>query len=344
MEARTGLARHRLRRPDDLGRLRRLRAERRLARAETLLEDGAEGLSVQALSSLSALLEARDRYTSGHSQRVTRHAERIAKAMGLSPAEVAKVRTAAALHDVGKLHTPREILNKPDRLTDEEFAVIKRHPGDGAAMAQARLPDHHGHHPPPPRAARRQRLPRRPRRRGDPARRSHHRRRRHLRRDDLQPRVPPSRAATSTRSTCCARRPAPSSTATRSPPSRATTAAPYRRLVGVRHRRPAAPLRLARRRLPRHRRGRRGRRRARHRARRPAASHHHPRRCGAPARGRARSNGRHAPVERTPRSTRRAAPPPPAGERRATRREAERVARKAFAPPPSEAPQEDAAP
>jgi putative nucleotidyltransferase with HDIG domain len=117
------------------GWLRRLRAERRLARAETLLGSGAEGLSVQALTSLSSLLEARDGYTYGHSQRVTRHAERIAKEMGLSPADVAKVRTAAALHDVGKLHTPRDILNKPGRLTDEEFEVIKRHPGDGAAMA-----------------------------------------------------------------------------------------------------------------------------------------------------------------------------------------------------------------
>ena len=55
--------------------------------------------------------------------------------MGLPAAEVAKVRTAAALHDVGKLHTPRSILNKPGRLTDSEFALIKRHPVDGAVMA-----------------------------------------------------------------------------------------------------------------------------------------------------------------------------------------------------------------
>ena len=66
---------------------------------------------------------------------MTRHAERIATTMGLSSGEVAKVRTAAALHDVGKLHTPRSILNKPGRLTDSEFALIKRHPADGAAMA-----------------------------------------------------------------------------------------------------------------------------------------------------------------------------------------------------------------
>ena len=66
---------------------------------------------------------------------MTRHAERIAATMGLPAAEVAKIRTAAALHDVGKLHTPRSILNKPGRLTDGEFAVVKRHPVDGAAMA-----------------------------------------------------------------------------------------------------------------------------------------------------------------------------------------------------------------
>jgi putative nucleotidyltransferase with HDIG domain len=117
------------------GWLRRLRAERRLARAETLLGTRAEGLSVQALTDLSALLEARDTFTYGHSLRVTRHAERIATELGLPAAEVAQVRTAAALHDVGKLHTPRAILNKPGRLTDGEFAVIRRHPGDGADMA-----------------------------------------------------------------------------------------------------------------------------------------------------------------------------------------------------------------
>jgi hypothetical protein len=55
--------------------------------------------------------------------------------MGLSAAEVAKVRTAAVLHDVGKLHTPRTLLNKPGRLTDEEFAQIRLHPVDGAAMS-----------------------------------------------------------------------------------------------------------------------------------------------------------------------------------------------------------------
>ena len=93
---------------------------------------------VEGLERLAGLLEAREAYTHGHSRRVTRHAERVARAMGLHPSDVATVRTAAALHDIGKLHTPRAILNEPGGLTEDEFAVIKRHPVDGAAMlAQA---------------------------------------------------------------------------------------------------------------------------------------------------------------------------------------------------------------
>ena len=119
------------------GWLRRLLAERRLARAHEVfgLGSGVSGQHrVEALTRLGAQLEARDSYTHGHSRRVARHAERIAREMRLSPADVAKVRTAAALHDVGKVHTPRDILNKPGRLTDAEFALVKRHPGDGADM------------------------------------------------------------------------------------------------------------------------------------------------------------------------------------------------------------------
>ena len=122
------------------GWLRRMRAERRLAVARELLgtQDVESVVSVPrrvaALKRLSRLLEARDAETHGHTRRVTRHAERIARAMHLPPAEVAKVRTAAALHDVGKLHTPPEILDKPGRLTPDEFAVIRRHPVDGAEM------------------------------------------------------------------------------------------------------------------------------------------------------------------------------------------------------------------
>jgi putative nucleotidyltransferase with HDIG domain len=119
------------------GWVRRSRAERRLARARELYESARKAgprVSIDLLQRLSERLEARDAYTHGHSRRVARHAGNIARTMRLSPTEIAKIRTAATVHDVGKLHTPREILNNPGRLTDEEFAIVKRHPGDGAEM------------------------------------------------------------------------------------------------------------------------------------------------------------------------------------------------------------------
>ncbi|HLJ03813.1 MAG TPA: HD domain-containing phosphohydrolase, partial [Solirubrobacteraceae bacterium] len=125
------------------GWVRRLQSERRVRSTLALLEgvESRGGPSLQQrrdlLLDLAAALESGDPYTSGHSRRVARYAEEIAKGMGLSPRRVAKVRTAAALHDVGKVRTPTAILHKPDRLTDAEFEVIKAHPVDGAEMVAA---------------------------------------------------------------------------------------------------------------------------------------------------------------------------------------------------------------
>src|SRR5918999_240793 len=122
------------------GWLRRIRTERRLESARWLLGRMGEldtARRTELLERLSGALEARDSYTHGHSRRVTRHSFRIARQLGLSDEEAARIRTAAAVHDVGKIETPREVLNKPGRLTDEEFAVVKRHPVDGAEMVAA---------------------------------------------------------------------------------------------------------------------------------------------------------------------------------------------------------------
>jgi putative nucleotidyltransferase with HDIG domain len=126
------------------GWLRKYGAERRLAEARALLEGGSvaaldgvdAGTRRDLLEKLSAALEARDAYTHGHSKRVTRHSERIARELGLPRELVAKVRIAAAVHDVGKIKTPREVLTKPGRLDDSEFAIVKQHPVDGAAMVR----------------------------------------------------------------------------------------------------------------------------------------------------------------------------------------------------------------
>jgi hypothetical protein len=128
------------------GYLHRLRTQRRLASALNLLGPLSEarrrevdGLSnkerAKLLERLVAGIELRDPYLHGHSRRVARHAWMIARRMGLPRAEVARIRTAAAIHDVGKIRTPQVILCKAGPLTDEEYEVIRRHPGDGALMA-----------------------------------------------------------------------------------------------------------------------------------------------------------------------------------------------------------------
>lgn len=80
-------------------------------------------------------IEARDPYTSGHSRRVKEYAIKIAKLMGYAPSEIEKIGTAALLHDVGKIYDKyAPILAKDDRLTPEEWAIIKEHPLDGANL------------------------------------------------------------------------------------------------------------------------------------------------------------------------------------------------------------------
>jgi putative nucleotidyltransferase with HDIG domain len=72
-------------------------------------------------------IEAKDRYTRGHCQRVAEYACRIAEEVGLSARDLVWFRMGAFLHDVGKTGVPGEILNKPGRLTDEERGIIEMH-------------------------------------------------------------------------------------------------------------------------------------------------------------------------------------------------------------------------
>lgn len=73
-------------------------------------------------------IESADSYTFGHCERVAGYAVSVARALGLDESQLTTIRIGAYLHDVGKVRVPHEILNKPGPLTDEEFAVIKRHP------------------------------------------------------------------------------------------------------------------------------------------------------------------------------------------------------------------------
>jgi PAS domain S-box-containing protein/putative nucleotidyltransferase with HDIG domain len=80
-----------------------------------------------AIDSLSSAIEMRDPYTAGHQERVTRLARAIAQEMDLAEEKVEAIEIAGIIHDIGKLYVPAEILSKPTKLTDLEYAMIKMH-------------------------------------------------------------------------------------------------------------------------------------------------------------------------------------------------------------------------
>lgn len=86
-----------------------------------------EKLTYQAMETLAQTIDAKDTYTKGHSTRVAEYSKMIAKRLGKSEAEQAEIYFIGLLHDIGKIGIKDDIINKPGRLTDEEFAVIRSH-------------------------------------------------------------------------------------------------------------------------------------------------------------------------------------------------------------------------
>lgn len=93
-----------------------------------------EGLYFETMRTWAQSLEAADRYTSGHSSRVTDYAALVGLALGFDNAAMNALLAGASLHDLGKVHVPHEILNKPGRLTDAEWEVVRQHPVRGVEM------------------------------------------------------------------------------------------------------------------------------------------------------------------------------------------------------------------
>ena len=83
------------------------------------------------IQAMSLTVEARDPYTSGHQRRVADLARTIAQEMGLSEDQVDGIRMSGAIHDIGKISVPSEILSKPTKLSDLEFGLVKKHPSVG---------------------------------------------------------------------------------------------------------------------------------------------------------------------------------------------------------------------
>ena len=90
--------------------------------------------TVAAVESMADVVDRRDPYTYKHSQDVAACAVRIARQMRLPDRDVEMIRLAARVHDLGKIAVPDAVLHKEGRLTDQEFALMKRHPEDGAQI------------------------------------------------------------------------------------------------------------------------------------------------------------------------------------------------------------------
>ncbi|MCZ6688385.1 MAG: HD domain-containing protein [Planctomycetota bacterium] len=96
------------------------------------LVDELESLFLGTVQSLTAAIDAKDPYTRGHSERVSLYGEIMARELGLDKEVVRHLKLSCLFHDIGKIGVPEYILNKPDKLTAEEYEQIKEHPVIGA--------------------------------------------------------------------------------------------------------------------------------------------------------------------------------------------------------------------
>ena len=103
-------------------------AEDRLASSQRLFEE--------TVMALAKTIDAKDAYTRGHSQRVGRYARHIAYKLGWLEEEQRKIYFMGLLHDIGKIGVPESIINKPDKLTDEEYDKIKQHTVIGSQILE----------------------------------------------------------------------------------------------------------------------------------------------------------------------------------------------------------------
>jgi len=117
----------------------------RLNRYRKLLDDRAsvDEAHAQLLSAYDATIEGwsramdlRDNETEGHTQRVTALIEKIARLAGVNSDELVNIRRGALLHDIGKIGVPDAILHKPDKLTDDEWVIMRQHPQFAYDMIQ----------------------------------------------------------------------------------------------------------------------------------------------------------------------------------------------------------------
>lgn len=107
-----------------------------VARQNVLMYRDREDILLGILTALTRAIDAKSKWTAGHSERVAEYAVMLGEKAELSADELEDLKISALLHDIGKLGCPESILDKPGKLTDEEYAVIKAHPDAGATIVE----------------------------------------------------------------------------------------------------------------------------------------------------------------------------------------------------------------
>ncbi|NTW77267.1 MAG: HD domain-containing protein [Syntrophaceae bacterium] len=117
---------------EELAHARRVANEIAISMDKARLINELNILNQGTIEALANAVDAKSPWTAGHSDRVTRLSLLIGKEMGLSKAELDLLRLGGRFHDMGKIGVPEVILDKPGKLTEEEYAIIKQHPQKGA--------------------------------------------------------------------------------------------------------------------------------------------------------------------------------------------------------------------
>ena len=121
---------------EDIRLARQMADQVAVALANSQLMDELNRLNWGTIKALARAVDAKSSWTAGHSERVAAMAVSLGTAMRLMPADIEDLKRAALLHDIGKLGVPAAVLDKPGKLTAEEYLIVQRHPSLGASILQ----------------------------------------------------------------------------------------------------------------------------------------------------------------------------------------------------------------
>jgi HD-GYP domain-containing protein (c-di-GMP phosphodiesterase class II) len=122
--------------PEDLTRIERLARQTEIAIRSVRQRETLSRFAFETALALTEAIESRDPYTGGHCRRLAEYAGLVAERMHFPEHELEVVRLGAALHDMGKIVVPDSILKKPDKLTPEEYAIVKQHCYSGGQICK----------------------------------------------------------------------------------------------------------------------------------------------------------------------------------------------------------------